>query len=99
MAERPEHAPRADTHCEVCGEELGEYWGVTRIDFSAGLGRIKTYQPIHSQCWWETHPDERERVEKQIAIARGEYEFKRVPTRREREKAEKKRAEMEARIS
>lgn len=62
QAKRPDTAPPPEAPCELCGEPMGESWGVTRMhefindqDTSlkhAEIGELFEYQPIHSMCWW-----------------------------------------------
>lgn len=98
--ERPADAPSADTPCEVCGRELGDWWGVTVIKhLNTSVGKMLTYQPVHSACWWETHPDAVDRDNERLKEVRNSYTLKREETRKQKEAAAKKRAEMESKIS
>lgn len=69
VAKRPADAPSPETSCEVCGLELGEWWGVTIVrpiwgEGQAPLGKIIGYAPIHSACWWDTNPKARADLER-----------------------------------
>jgi hypothetical protein len=70
--DRPEGACAADDPCQVCGEVMGDWWGTVKVEALWGpghapLGKIFTYQPVHSACWWETHPEAQARLEGRVA--------------------------------
>lgn len=76
---RPTNAPGVEDPCELCGDAMGESWGVTRLDLDdAPIGELVQYLSIHPLCWWAENPDAVAKHNAQMREVNQEYELKRV---------------------